>query len=560
MPSAGQPVRQGTPTRFLEIGPTVIAQQHLLNGLIILYSRMSMPVQGLHALHQFERLRTAPVAGFTTIDNKDVTTYGIIPNCGWKQLSSVKTLGVRRGTFGIQNFTSKLPRGPPDDYQTVNSLLSESYPFVEITLIVSILLGPILLFFMLIPFTLAEGRVNRSHWARTDRRTLKEIRTSGKKETSKPRPQNPTSISPRKAPAFQPPNDYRLYLLGLPDELQLMIINYVDYENAIILRSTCKYYEGFITPKFLAEIRSSHNEEAIRWEQRPKLRQIEPEDPPHNVHTDSLYCSRCDLPRPTSTFQVSSHSWEPTIRVCLPCNYATGAYTQGFTTLASKLNTQYYRTAQKYFNFCGICQSCSDQAQTSVNAYHTCQTCSKSLRSVYEQPHSPALTCFIFEIIAWGLACTGNLPSHTWAWGSITGLFWLSLLHVFHVLVSGPNWNDPNYPVHKRLGFFYLVPVGSIVLCVSWLGVGAGMIYESAVLKPEGFYHYDSYSLATIFFCIAIGLLWWYGCWRQGKAYVHYRALKKAAPRVDKKALARMLIENHEVKTFMESDSMIVNV
>src|SRR3569833_270162 len=89
--------------------------------------------------HPWQIQRAVNDAGFTVID-KNEGTYGPVPDCGWNEQYTRYATWVRRVNFAI-NGTLDQPAGQPGINEAVDQLLLQSYPYVEIYLVVSVMMG-----------------------------------------------------------------------------------------------------------------------------------------------------------------------------------------------------------------------------------------------------------------------------------------------------------------------------------------------------------------------------------------------------------------------------------
>src|SRR3569833_1137376 len=88
--------------------------------------------------HPWQIQRAVNDAGFTVIDKND-GTYGPVPDCGWNEQYTRYATGVRRGNFAIKG-TKDQPAGQPGINEAVDQLLRQTYPYVEIYLVVSVMM------------------------------------------------------------------------------------------------------------------------------------------------------------------------------------------------------------------------------------------------------------------------------------------------------------------------------------------------------------------------------------------------------------------------------------
>ncbi|KAH0551462.1 hypothetical protein GP486_007323, partial [Trichoglossum hirsutum] len=432
--------------------------------------------------------------GFTVIPNGNTTGYGIIPECAWQRLQTTGALCVERGSLGINNQTEGLPHPQPGLEDTVNALLTSQYPYVEITLIVTLLVGPIIVCILAgIAFWLSQTLDSRyPQWRRRKRQ-------KSPRKPPKPKPSRPSTNKLKKIERFNRPSNEKSLILRFPNELQLHILAHMDYESACSLRSTCKYYDELIDDSILKPLQAEYTKAMVAQERYELSTYGRAYSPTPTRQFTALYCSSCKHPQPTSTFALDSHRTDPDSRVCIPCNYAAGRYLEGFAVTTAN-NTIFRRNQpSKLFGFCSICKGHTEPPHRIYMDPYTCQKCMNAVSAVHVPPVLSTPFEFVFAVIAWAVASSGNAPSHLWAWGTITALFWLTFLRMFYLLFSAQTWEVTSE------GFVYHNTVFASLLALGWIGVAIGMIYEQHIIRPQGFRFYDQCSIAAIPLCIIEG-------------------------------------------------------
>lgn len=466
-----------------------------------------------HIFHMRQVEHAIAQAGFTVILNDNATGNGIIPECGWQRLQTTSALGVGRGSLRINNQTVGLPHPQPGLEDTVNALLVGQYPYVEITLIITLLVGPIIVI-ILTKITVGLSKKLDSKYFRWRQRKLQK----SLQKPPKPRPSRPSTYELKEIKRFNRPSNEKSWILHIPDELQLHILAHMDYESALSLHNTCKYYNELIDDSILKPLQDQYIEAIIAWERHELSTYRWGSNHTPTRQFIALYCSSCKYPRPTSTFALNSHNIDPNSRVCLPCKYTAGEYPEGFVTTTANNALFSYDQPGKQFSFCSICKGHTNLEFQKYLESYTCQNCVNVITSVVKMLLCLMPFSFVFAITAWAVASsgaytykvswvlsranffvTGNAPSHLWAWEMITALFWSTILHIFYLICSAPTW------ARTKQSFIYHNTVFAGLLALGWIGVAIGMIYEQHVIRPQEFLVYDRHSIAVIPLCIIEG-------------------------------------------------------
>jgi len=343
-------------------------------------------------------------AGFTTITNDKTTGKNIIPECGWQTLQSITALGVRRGRLGINNQTDGLPLPQLGLEDTVSALMSSQYPYVEITFILTFVVWPIIVVILTAIAVKLSKKLDRI-WIRWRKRKLQE---------SIQKPPKPMPNRLKEIKKFNRPSNEKSRILHIPDELQLQILTYMDYESVCALRSTCKFYNELIDDSILKPLQTKYIETMIAWERselatRRSCSQYNLPTPTRQF--TALYCTNCRRPRPTSTFSINSQQMDPFSRVCLPCKYAADEYSEGLTTATAYNALFYWNQQSKHFNLCSVCKSHNLWYMESVRYYeqaYTCQRCANLVKHLYSVPSLLIPFEFVFALIAWALESSGT--------------------------------------------------------------------------------------------------------------------------------------------------------
>jgi len=309
--------------------------------------------------------------------------------------------------LGINNQTDGLPHPQPGLGDTINALLSGQYPYVEITLVVTLLVGPIIVGILTAIAVMLSKKLDTKYipWRR------RKLQKSMQKRPKRPKPKadrlSTNGLKDEKK--FSRPSNEKSRILQLPDELQLNILAYVDYESACSLRSTCKYYSELIDDSVLKPLQAQYIKAIIALE-RSELS-------PHRSHWGSnstanrqftvLYCTSCDRPRPTSTFSVDSHTTDPWYRICLPCKHAAGGYAEGFKTITAHNAVFRGRPVSKQFRICWVCKLRTDPCYAQNDTY-TCEKCLNRAADVLLVPLCLVPFEFVFAVVTWAVASSGT--------------------------------------------------------------------------------------------------------------------------------------------------------
>ena len=352
-------------------------------------------------------------AGFTVIPNDNTTGNGIIPGCGWQRLQTTRALGVGRGSLGINNQTEGLPHPQPGLGDTVNALLTSQYPYVEITLTVTLLVGPIILIILTVIAVELSQKLESKYLRWRQRKRQKSLR-----KPPKPKPSRPSTNELKEIKRFNRPSNEKSLIFRLPDELQLHILAHMDYESARSLRSTCKYYDELIDDSILKPLQAQYIKAMVARERYELSTYRWAIIPTPTRQFTALYCSSCKRPRPTSTFALDSHRTDPDSRVCIPCRYADGKYPEGF--VVKTVNNAIFRCDQpsKQFSFCSICKGHTDLPHWGYMNPYTCQKCMNVVSNVGAVSALLTPFEFVFAIIAWAVASSGTY-TYKASWGFV---------------------------------------------------------------------------------------------------------------------------------------------
>ncbi len=344
-------------------------------------------------------------AGFTIVPNENTTGNGIVPECGWQTLQTTRALGVRRGSFGINNQTDGLPHPQTGLEDTVTALLCSQYPYVEITLIVTLLVGPIIVVTLTIIVVMLSKKLDTKHLRWRQRKLRKSLQ-----KPPKPKTNRVSTDGSREIKTFNRPNNEKSRILHIPDEIQLHILTYMDYEYICTLRSTCRYYYELMDDSFLKPLKAQYIKAMIALERSEQA--THPVcwtfDNASTREFTVLFCTSCDRPRPTSTFSVDFQRADPDTRVCLPCKYAAGEYMEGFATETTYNAAFRCYQRSKQFNFCSVCKRHTNLEYPQSMDSYTCENCVGLVPHVYILSYCLIPFEFVFAIIAWAVASSGT--------------------------------------------------------------------------------------------------------------------------------------------------------
>jgi hypothetical protein len=167
------------------------------------------------------------VPAFRSLTLKTSTKEGI---CGWYYLESYRGLGVERGSL-LVNGTDAEPSGDPQVVDSIHAILLPRYPYVEITLILSMVVG--LAVAILVGCILLRSGptvMRRSLWERIQRNPKK-------------RRLAPLLKLSRRSPEILQSSSK---LLQLPTKLHLEILSYLEYHDLRRMRASCGFYHDVI--------------------------------------------------------------------------------------------------------------------------------------------------------------------------------------------------------------------------------------------------------------------------------------------------------------------------
>jgi hypothetical protein len=289
--------------------------------------------------------------------------------------------------------------------------LTSQYPYVEITLIVTLLVGPIIVIILAGIAARLSQKLDSKYLRWRQRKRQKSLR-----KPPKPTPSRPSTIELKEIKRFNRPSNEKSRIFRLPDELQLHILAHMDYESARSLRSACKYYNELIDDSILKPLQTQYIKAMVALERYELSISGWANNPTPTRQFTALYCSSCKRPRPTSTFALGSHRTDPDSRVCIPCWYAASEYPKRFEVTTA--NNAIFRCDQpsKQFEFCSICKSLTDLPRLGYMNPDTCQKCKNVVSGVYAVPALLIPFEFVFAIIAWAVASSGKY-TYKASWG-----------------------------------------------------------------------------------------------------------------------------------------------
>lgn len=346
-------------------------------------------------------------AGFRPADNDT----GHVPQCQWTRAAKVYKTGVYRGWIDVQD--GKNTTGDPMALARISAAMKHQYPFVEILIICSTLLLPLL---TAIAICVLAWRHNESRYNYVD---------EGRSEKQKPKVATPGPVLTKLRKAKQ--SVASLYnrrkvsklqkaeappLLRLPDELQINILDNVDFHDARRLRSSCKFYRRLVTDEMLQESRERH---------KTYLRTQE-------ARKDYKPCWTCLHFRRINQFRSDQLPGFVGSRNCLTCEYKAGTIFKGRYYVVGVTGPSqshfYYNNSVSRALMCPRCHKFGlvDHSQmhySSISSNHRkdnlCETCHKLIEPVLMIAALLRGIQFPFAIILFAVACSGSFPFHLWA-------------------------------------------------------------------------------------------------------------------------------------------------
>jgi hypothetical protein len=180
-------------------------------------------------------------AGFRVIESGDVL-YNRTIGCGWYNHGTYSAISVRRGKLDVIGSDSSHPLGPKDEVDRIVKVLKSTYPFTEITLILTFLVGIPISFFGLCFCIAYDDSAKKKRTTRLQAK--REQRTRDKRDQKKKMLE--MSVVNTEKLHLSPPIIGESRLLHLPTELHLEIISHLLYHEMKTTRLTCRYLYSLI--------------------------------------------------------------------------------------------------------------------------------------------------------------------------------------------------------------------------------------------------------------------------------------------------------------------------
>lgn len=250
------------------------------------------------AVHYPAQLEKALEAeGFHIIKPGD-SLYNRTDGCDWVRYpTSYKEKSVKRGNV-LYLETDTYRSGIEGDFDLIARTLRSTYPFTEITLILTFTLG---IYISLIGLGLCSCCAVDTKSARQKRLEIQRFQRDQARRDEKQRNITETAVpigfDPGKLVFRSPttiPKD--AWLLHLPAELHLELISYLHYQDCQAIRLTCRYFYYTVPEKYM-DIR--------RW--RSQLQQREG----YCAQGEDIACFQCLKLKPPKDFPLhdSSRQW-----------------------------------------------------------------------------------------------------------------------------------------------------------------------------------------------------------------------------------------------------------
>jgi hypothetical protein len=197
-------------------------------------------------IHYPSQLRKAfEDAGFQIIQSDD-PLYNKTMGCYWFWSWTYSSISVKRGTINVLG-TDSYPTGVPEDITRIVNILKSTYPFTEITLILTFLVGIPVSFFGL---CFCMGYDDSAQVRRAARLLAKRERRQQKRREQKKKENEIAEVDFEKL-KFYPPTIGASRLLQLPIELHLEIISHLHYQELKTTRLTCRALHSLVPVKDL---------------------------------------------------------------------------------------------------------------------------------------------------------------------------------------------------------------------------------------------------------------------------------------------------------------------
>jgi len=370
--------------------------------------------------HPWQIQRAVNDAGFTVIDKND-GTYGPVPDCGWNEQYTRYATGVRRGNFAI-NGTKDQPAGQPGINEAVDQLLRQTYPYVEIYLVVSVM--------MFVAFVLTSAcwipPISMCFHQRVIRR--REKKNAARK--AQPSPKSNASQSWAKMLGFEEkevlpteqPASIASSLIKLPGELQNNILSQCQYPELLNLSRSCTYYKSLIPDSQLRSLGSAWKAELFH--------EVKPTSYHSTKELSELACSSCLYKKPADHFSIEDHAIAPTARKCLSCNAKAGKYKRGAAIRLSESRHGWGGPAAQTRVFCVMCQRLKspgtsgyvqqthphDPVTRLYEPRYWCSKCRKERLSLTKCSALLRVAEIVVTLTAMGLSCSGTMPARKWSW------------------------------------------------------------------------------------------------------------------------------------------------
>ncbi|KAF2098679.1 hypothetical protein NA57DRAFT_56326 [Rhizodiscina lignyota] len=436
-------------------------------------------------IHYFDQLDHALAgAGFKMLDWES----DAVPWCGWQRTLKVYDAGIYRGWLDIrtgdhQNISSQ-------DSARISAVLTAQYPFVEIMILLVVLVFPVIL----IIFIYWWSYHSKKHGL--DRRHRIVRGSSATREKPKEKKQVTTKISKSQRSQWslylqQLGCGYRkeqsASLLMLPNELQLIIVSFLDFHDVRRLGMTCNFYNYLVSGSTLQERRDLHKSVLREEEQQIST-------------SDQRVCWSCEHIRQKEWFRDGQLPGHEGNRSCIVCQRKWGEFNHGQRFMVGG--------GTACMVLCPRCDRLSNAESFSADDDgNLCGTCDDSVKYVDDWYFKFRVWQVIFGIVLFALACSGNFAFHVWAWSVTVTMSILAIFGSLTLMFVESRWS-------RTPGVPRWCCYAQGVVAALWLATSIAVTCEGIISHRPGNIRFDSRAVGVttlnwteFIFSLSAGLL-----------------------------------------------------